>query len=166
MTCGLRDPPLSVHTFLLDFKVPESVLVVIYQKNRGFLLLRRKDNGLWQSVTGSRQREEDLAQTAARELEEETGLRALQGNLTYTGRTHTYPIIEPWRSRYAPEVTHNTESVFHFILPADSTPRIRLHMDEHSEFQWLPAQEAAALVFSRTNRAEIERFTISDLDKS
>jgi 8-oxo-dGTP pyrophosphatase MutT (NUDIX family) len=69
----------------LDFKVPESVLVVIYQKNRGFLLLRRKDNGLWQSVTGSRQREEDLAQTAARELEEETGL---SGSFTFSHIFH------------------------------------------------------------------------------
>jgi dATP pyrophosphohydrolase len=40
---------------LPHFKIPESVLVVIYTPERDVLLLERTDNpGFWQSVTGSR----------------------------------------------------------------------------------------------------------------
>lgn len=143
----------------MGFKVPQSVLIVIYQKRRGFLLLRRADNGLWQSVTGSMQPAETLEQTAKRELEEETGLSLSTGQLVNTGRTHKYEIIEPWRPRYAPNVTHNTEHVFDFELHPDLDAGIHLSPEEHTEFSWMPGTAAAERVFSRTNREEIQRIT-------
>ena len=36
------------------FKIPESVLVVIYTPAQDVLLIRRVDSGTWQSVTGSK----------------------------------------------------------------------------------------------------------------
>jgi len=65
----------------MTFKVPESVLVVIYTPELQTLLLERTDHpGFWQSVTGSlAESGEPLPVTCAREVEEETGLRCLLG---------------------------------------------------------------------------------------
>ena len=59
------------------YKIPESVLVVIYTIEAEVLLIRRADAGTWQSVTGSKDFEEEpWHQTACREVMEETGLLA------------------------------------------------------------------------------------------
>jgi len=58
-------------------KRPESVLVVVYTRAGEVLMLRRTSpRGFWQSVTGSLEWGELPAHAAARELYEETGLRA------------------------------------------------------------------------------------------
>ena len=60
------------------FKIPESVLVVIYTPQRDVLLIERADHpGFWQSVTGAKDSlDEPLLQTAQREVMEETGITA------------------------------------------------------------------------------------------
>ena len=73
--------------------------------------------GFWQSVTGSQDAGETLAQTAIREVREETGLDASQFALIDWGIETRYEIYERWRHRYAPGVTHNTEHVFGLKLP-------------------------------------------------
>ena len=62
----------------MPHKIPESVLVVIHTADLEVLLIERADRpGFWQSVTGSLDRlDEPLLDTAARELFEETGIRA------------------------------------------------------------------------------------------
>lgn len=57
-------------------KIPESVLVIVHTNDLEVLLLERADHpGFWQSVTGSRDHwQEPLAETARRELWEETGI--------------------------------------------------------------------------------------------
>ena len=56
------------------YKTPVSVLVVIHTAELEVLLLERADRpGFWQSVTGSQDAGETLAQTARREVFEETG---------------------------------------------------------------------------------------------
>ncbi len=145
----------------MTFKIPESVLIIIFQSNGQCLLFKRTDNGLWQSVTGARKPGEAIEGTASRELQEESGLTPAQGFLTNTGRVHRYPIIEPWRPRYAPHVKENTEFVFHFALHDFASIEIQLNPREHSEFQWVPAKRAREMVFSETNRKEIEAlFTV------
>ena len=58
-------------------KIPRSVLVVIFTDDGQTLLIERADYpGFWQSVTGSQDEGESFAETAAREVEEETGFRA------------------------------------------------------------------------------------------
>ena len=60
----------------MAYKIPQSVLVVVYTPDLQVLLMERADRpGFWQSVTGSRDSEsEPLADTARREVREETGL--------------------------------------------------------------------------------------------
>ena len=62
------------------YKIPQSVLVVIYRDSGQVLLLRRTvaapgGEPFWQSVTGSKDSlDEDWRETAVREVQEETGI--------------------------------------------------------------------------------------------
>ena len=139
---------------MLGYKQPVSVLVVIYTPKLEVLLMERADHpGYWQSVTGSREQGETLAETAIREVREETGLDAMQYPLTDWQSQNVYEIYPRWRYRYPPGITHNTEHVFGLELP-QAVP-IQLAPLEHLNFQWLAWQDAAEAVFSPSNRAAI-----------
>ena len=115
------------------------------------MLRRVEPSDFWQSVTGSLEWDERPMDAARRELVEETGLSP-QG-LQDGRRTHRFPILPAWRARYAPDVRENLEHVFRLCLPERAA--IRLNPAEHSEYQWLPKQEAAARATSWTNRDAI-----------
>jgi dATP pyrophosphohydrolase len=136
------------------FKRPESVLVVVYTRTGKVLLLQRADDpDFWQSVTGSLLWEETQPrQAAARELAEETGLKAPEG-LRDLQRTFRYPILPRWRHRYAPEVTENLEHAFALELPAEIL--ITVNPAEHAAYGWFGFEEAAGKVASWTNREVI-----------
>ena len=138
----------------MSYKTPVSVLVVIHTPTLDVLLLERaRHPGFWQSVTGSREGDEPLLETARREVAEETGIEAGAGEFIDWHLTNRYEIFAGWRDRYAPGVTHNTEHVFSLCLPE---PRaIRIAADEHLAFRWLPWREAAAACFSWSNRDAI-----------
>ena len=138
-------------------KIPESVLVVIYTPELDVLLIERADKaGFWQSVTGSLDAlDEPLADTAARELREETGIVA-DGHavaLQDWALSNVYEIYPVWRHRYAPGVTHNTEHVFGECVPR-GTPVV-LSAREHLQYVWLPYVEAADRCFSSSNAEAI-----------
>jgi dATP pyrophosphohydrolase len=136
------------------YKQPVSALVIIYTPALDVLLLERADfPGYWQSVTGSRDDEESLRETAVREVAEETGLDATHHVLTDWHTQNEYEIYHQWLHRYPPGTTHNTEHVFGLKLP-DRMP-VKLSPREHLEFQWLPWKLAADKVFSPSNRAAI-----------
>lgn len=137
----------------MAFKLPESVLVVVHTPALEVLLIERAANpGFWQSVTGSREPEDpDLEATARRELQEETGLSA--GTLTDWRLENRYEIWPQWRARYAPDVTHNTEHVFGFLVPEVTVAT--LDPAEHIAQMWLPWQQAMEKVFSPSNRDAI-----------
>ncbi len=139
------------------FKIPRSVLVVIHTPALDVLLIERADKpGFWQSVTGSLDRDDEpLAQTAAREVLEETNIdvAAVGGRLLDWGLENVYEIYPVWRQRYAPGVTHNTEHVFGLTVPA-GTP-VRLNPREHLAWRWLGWREAADLCFSPSNAEAI-----------
>jgi dATP pyrophosphohydrolase len=135
-------------------KQPISVLVVIYTAALDVLLLERADfPGHWQSVTGSRDGDETLSETAIRELKEETGLDATRFELRDWHQQNVYEIYPQWLHRYPLGTTHNTEHVFGLQLP-QQVP-VQLSPREHLGFQWLPRREAADKVFSPSNRAAI-----------
>jgi dihydroneopterin triphosphate diphosphatase len=135
------------------YKIPESVLVVIHAPDLQVLLLERADHpGYWQSVTGSKDSpDEPLAETARREVLEETGIdiAAVGGKLRDWQLANIYDIYPQWRHRYAPGVTRNTEHVFGLQLPAALTPTLAPR--EHLSWLWLPWHEAADRCFSPSN---------------
>lgn len=136
------------------YKQPVSVLVVIHTAALDVLLLERADHpGYWQSVTGSRDGDELLPDTAIREVKEETGLDATHYALTDWKEQNVYEIYPRWRHRYAPGTTQNTEHVFGLQLPSETA--VKLSPREHLNYQWLPWNEAADKVFSPSNRAAI-----------
>ncbi|OHX11486.1 dihydroneopterin triphosphate diphosphatase [Chromobacterium sphagni] len=131
-------------------KQPVSVLVVIHSKDGQALLLERADKpGYWQSVTGSREGDEALIDTARREVAEETGLDASGSQLSDWDMTNRYEIYPHWRHRYPEGVTHNDEHVFGLLL--DAPCEVTLAPREHLGYRWLPWEQAAALVFSPSN---------------
>jgi dATP pyrophosphohydrolase len=135
-------------------KIPVSTLVVIHTPGLKVLLLERADHpGFWQSVTGSQDEGEALADTAVREVEEETGIDARRYRLEAWNLVNVYEIYPVWRHRYAPGVTHNTEHVFGLEVP-DELP-VKVTPREHLSSQWLPWNEAADRVFSWSNRKAI-----------
>lgn len=139
---------------MTPWKQPVSVLVVIHTQALDVLLLERAPHpGLWQSVTGSREADEALVETARREVMEETGLDCSHGKLSDWQIENHYEIFPKWRHRYAPGVTQNTEHVFGLCLPAIQD--VRTAPEEHRAWCWLPWQEAASRCFSWSNRDAI-----------
>lgn len=137
-------------------KRPESVLVVIYTAMDEVLVLRRRQPAdFWQSVTGSLSWEEtDPLAAARRELREETGLGD-NVEVVACDTVNRFPILPPWRHRYAPDVVENIEHVFRVRLA--ERPPITLNPAEHSEYRWLVRAVAATQVTSYTNREAILR---------
>jgi dihydroneopterin triphosphate diphosphatase len=136
-------------------KIPISTLIVVYARNLDVLLVERADApGYWQSVTGSQESGETLAETATRELLEETEIDAKgYGGVVDWKLSNVYEIYPRWRHRYAPSVTHNTEHVFGLEVPR--TVDVRLEPREHMRHLWLPWDAAAAKCFSWSNRDAI-----------
>ena len=140
-------------------KQPVSVLVVIYTSALDVLLLERAAHpGFWQSVTGSKEGQETLSATAAREVAEETGIvcahEAANGaRLVDWGLENVYDIYPQWLHRYAPGVTRNTERLFGLQV-AQRCP-VQLNPREHTAHQWLPHHQAAELCFSPSNAEAI-----------
>ncbi len=139
----------------MAYKIPESVLVVIYTRDLQVLLLERADKpGFWQSVTGSKDHpDEAFLNTAVREVEEETGINANQFEMRDWQVSNIYEIYPVWRHRYAPGVTKNTEHVFGLCVPRETA--VTLAPREHLQYQWLPFREAADLCFSASNAEAI-----------
>jgi dATP pyrophosphohydrolase len=136
------------------YKLPVSVLVIVHTPELEVLLLERADRpGFWQSVTGSQMEGETLAQTAVRELREETGIDAGVYSLADWQKQNRYEIYAHWRHRYAPGITHNTEHVFAVEVP--ERVGIRLSPREHLAYAWFPWREAAERVFSWSNAEAI-----------
>ena len=142
------------------FKIPRSVLVVVYTPALDVLLIERADHpGYWQSVTGAKNRlRESYAATAVREVREETGIaiggpQVPRSALRDWRLANTYDIYPQWQHRYAPGVTRNTERVFGLVVPSGTS--VRLAAREHLRAQWLPWRDAADACFSSSNAEAI-----------
>jgi len=141
-------------------KIPQSVLVIIHTSDLDVLLIERADHaGFWQSVTGSKDRvDEPFAETAAREVAEETGIVVGSAAVPPSALRdwqlrNVYDIYPQWQHRYAPGVTRNTEQVFGLVVPRDIA--VTLSPREHSRHAWWPWREAAERCFSPSNAEAI-----------
>jgi dihydroneopterin triphosphate diphosphatase len=145
------------------YKIPRSVLVVIHTPDLQTLLIERvgdegKASGVWQSVTGSLDFEqENWIDCAAREVREETALDVhASGHVLSDWRLeNTYDIWPHYLHRYAPGITRNTERVLGLRIPAPV--RVKLSPREHVNQVWLPWEVAALKVRSASNEAAIRR---------
>ncbi len=142
------------------WKIPRSVLVVIYTPALDVLLIERAKNpGFWQSVTGSVDTpDEPPRECAWREVLEETGIdsgpgSSLAASLTDWNLENVYEIYPAWKHRYAPDVTNNTEHVFGLQVP-EQLP-VKLAPLEHIDYRWMPYREAADACFSPSNAEAI-----------
>lgn len=135
-------------------KRPVSVLVLIHSPQMEILLLERASHpGYWQSVTGSQEDAEDLAETARREVLEETGIAAAGKDIIDWQLSNRFEIYRDWRHRYPAGTTHNLEHVYSLCVPRE-TPVV-ISPQEHLGYLWLPWLAAADKVFSWTNRDAI-----------
>ncbi|NTX82934.1 dihydroneopterin triphosphate diphosphatase [Citrobacter youngae] len=145
----------------MAYKQPVSVLVVIYAKDTGRVLMlqRRDDPDFWQSVTGSLEEGETASQAALREVKEEVAIDVAREQLTLIDcqRTVEFDIFSHLRHRYAPGIVRNTESWFCLALPTER----EIVFTEHLTYRWVNAHEAAQLTKSWSNRQAIEEFVIN-----
>ena len=143
------------------YKIPQSVLVVIYREDGQVLLLRRtvaapEGEPFWQSVTGSKDSEgEDWRETALREVLEETGIDAQAPGcqLSDWELENIYTIYPQWLHRYAPGVWQNQERVFGLRVP--SYTAVHLNPREHTAHAWHDWRDAAQRCFSSSNAEAI-----------
>ena len=138
------------------------MLVVIHSDELDVLLLERADApGFWQSVTGSKDREDEaLVETCVREVGEETGIvigtpEAPLVALVDWQLVNAYDIYPQWKHRYAPGVTRNTEHVFG--LRVDRHVAVRVAPREHLRFEWLDWRSAAERCSSPSNAEAIRQ---------
>lgn len=135
----------------MNYKRPESVLILVYTAQKDVLLLKRhNEKDMWQSITGSLLENELPSEAAERELFEETGIKKKPKNLNMF---NTYEIYKMWLHKYENGVTHNKEHIF--TLELSEKEDISINPDEHDEYIWLPRVKAAEKVFSHTNREAI-----------
>ncbi len=140
-----------------QFKIPVSVLVVIYTIDLQVLVIERADQqgqptAMWQSVTGSLDfADEPPEQAARREVMEETGIDCAQPGciLQNWKQQNTYALAPAWLHRYAPGVLYNTEHVFGLRVPQGTL--VQLNPKEHVAYQWLHSAQAAKQCFSASN---------------
>jgi|TARA_B110000971_G_scaffold184847_1_gene192761 dATP pyrophosphohydrolase len=138
------------------YKIPISILVVIYTKQSSILLLHRADRkNYWQSVTGSIEKKETLIEAARREVYEETGIDTNEYSLQDWKLNHQYEIYQHWRHRYELNITHNTEHIFGLEIPLEMP--IKISPSEHIDYEWVKINEAKKKVFSWTNVIALEK---------
>lgn len=145
----------------MQYKNPNSVLVVIYAKSshRVLMLQRQDDPEFWQSVTGSLAEKETPFLTALREVKEEIGVDIVAEHLELIdcNQSVEFEIFPHFRYKYAPNVTHCKEHWFLLALPDEREPILT----EHLAYQWLSVGQAAELTKSWNNRAAIEKYLIN-----
>jgi dATP pyrophosphohydrolase len=139
-----------------SYKRPESVLILVATLAGEVLMMERsRPHGFWQSVTGSLHWGESAREAAIRELSEETGLQA-GDRLVDLHAGVRFPIVPPWRARYAPTERFNYE--YWFLLELGSRRTIRLNPKEHRQCRWMQADNAARRATSWTNRKIIREW--------
>lgn len=148
---------------MMNYKNPNSVLVVVYAKNthRVLMLQRKDDPEFWQSVTGSIEIGEKPIEAAAREVFEEIGLQIshLQNSekkqpLVDCQKQIEFEIFPHFRYKYAPNITHCVEHWFLLPLESEQEPIL----SEHLAYCWVSVEEAVEMTKSPNNAQAIKQY--------
>src|SRR3990167_2318660 len=118
------------------------VQIILFRNpsNPEFLLLKTTGRrSIWQGITGGvEETDSSLKYAAMRELEEELGIKTTEDKII--GPLHEF---EFQTEREGFEGTTAKEYCFAFEIPAS----YEVHLsEEHSEYKWLPFEEAVQLV--------------------
>ncbi|MEG9487989.1 dihydroneopterin triphosphate diphosphatase [Mannheimia indoligenes] len=142
----------------MNYKNPNSVLVIIYAKNthRVLMLKRKDDPDFWQSITGSINVGEQPFEAAYREVIEETGLQisAEKQPLVDCKKQIEFEIFPHFRYKYAPNITHCVEHWFLLPLESEQEPIL----SEHLAYRWVSAEEAVEMTKSPNNAQAIKQY--------
>jgi dATP pyrophosphohydrolase len=118
--------------------VTREVLIHVRRGSEFLVAHRSPDSGsYWHTIAGGVEPGEDWHEAAVRELWEETGLEA--GELEPIGE-FAY-VRESWEADAGLHV-----DVHAFLLEVESGWEPQLN-EEHTEYRWLPREEAAELLF-------------------
>jgi 8-oxo-dGTP pyrophosphatase MutT (NUDIX family) len=127
-------------------RTPHEVLVVV-RRDADYLVMHRAPEyeAYWHLVSGGVEPGESAREAALRELDEEVGLAA--ATLVDLEHRFAYPLADEseWvRSRYAPDVEEVVVDCFLADVGGAWEPVLN---DEHDDYRWCAAPDAAALLF-------------------
>ena len=128
-----------------------AVIVVRYSDNAWeyLILHRNRDTGsYWQSVSGGVENDEQVLETAHRELEEETGFRPV--SLEAIQFSDRFPVPESMKYHYQSHVTHLVQQYFLAIVETGINPKI--DPKEHDDWRWCKFEEAEKLLHWPANK--------------
>jgi dihydroneopterin triphosphate diphosphatase len=150
-------------------RLPLQVLVIPFRRFAGrrveYAIFRRHDStdNCWQGVAGGSEQGESAEQAARREMMEEAGI-PVDAPLVPLDAVASVPASQfQERTLWGPNLYVVTECAFGVYLDEDQTIRLS---SEHSEYRWLPYEEADRLLRWDSNRTALwelnERLTRSD----
>lgn len=118
----------------------ETAQGVVYRRNDQdleFLVVKRvpEDGGFWQAITGTIDPGEKAPETLRRELIEEAGI---------TDPVHISDCLEIYNWRIEEKDITGRDQIFAVEVAKDT--KIVIDPKEHSEFKWLPLQDAISLL--------------------
>ncbi|MGY5453416.1 NUDIX hydrolase [Agarivorans sp. MS3-6] len=136
--------PFSVNVFLYRFRSGAIEYLMLKRVPRPDMQL----GAFWQAVTGGMEEGENIQQTAVREVYEETNLRIAR--LQSTNFSYRFLIKDQWRDTYGYAADDILETVF--CAEVCDEPILS---NEHSDYQWLPYNEAIDLLEFTYNQQAI-----------
>lgn len=123
-------------------RTPREAAVFVHRGGR-YLVLRRAHDDYWHTVAGVVEPAETFLEAAARELDEETGLRPSAPLLDLELR-QPHGIPDDLRHEYPPGCVEVVIETFAAEAPEGWEPVLN---GEHVEYRWCELPEAAALLY-------------------
>jgi len=119
--------------------------VRLHDDEREYLMLQRdrETGGFWQSVSGGVEDDEQIIETARRELIEETGFEPV--SLEAIGYSSSFAVPNVMKHHYQSDVTHLVQHYFSAIVEAKIDPIIDLR--EHDDWRWCNYGQAERLIY-------------------
>ena len=132
-------------------RAPFQILAVPYrfiENELYFCVFHRADSDIWQFIAGGGEDNEKPIDTALREIKEETGVTAEKlTELKCVAFVPAEVVAEQMRTHWEKDVFVIPEYSFAFACNADPTIS-----REHSEYQWLPYNDARKLLKWDSNK--------------